>query len=83
MGYADTKKIPFVAIVGENEINEGKINLKNMLTGEQSLVTLEELIERFSCNFNFVPLGTPVSTINRLIIELPHSFSCCNGEVFL
>jgi len=37
----------FVAIVGENEINEGKINLKNMLTGEQSLVTLEELIERF------------------------------------
>mgnify|MGYP000617942440 CR=1 FL=1 len=47
MGYADTKKIPFVAIVGENEINEGKINLKNMLTGEQSLVTLEELIERF------------------------------------
>ena len=47
MGYADTKKIPFVAIVGENEINEGKINLKNMLTGEQSLVTLDELIERF------------------------------------
>ena len=47
MGYADTKKIPFVVIVGENEINEGKINLKNMLTGEQSLVTLEELIERF------------------------------------
>ena len=47
MGYADTKKIPFVAIVGENEINEGKINLKNMLTSEQSLVTLEELIERF------------------------------------
>ena len=41
------KQIPFVAIVGENEINEGKINLKNMLTGEQSLVTLEELIERF------------------------------------
>ena len=37
----------FVAIVGENEINEGKINLKNMLTGEQSLVTIEELIERF------------------------------------
>ena len=47
MGYADTKKIPYVAIVGENEMNEGKINLKNMLTGEQELVTVEELIERF------------------------------------
>ena len=47
MGYADTKKIPFVAIVGENEMNEGKINLKNMLTGEQVPVTVEELIARF------------------------------------
>ena len=46
MGYADTKKIPFVAIVGETEMNEEKINLKNMITGEQILVTLEELIER-------------------------------------
>ena len=47
MGYADAKKIPFVAIVGENEIAAGKINLKNMLTGEQELVSLEELIDRF------------------------------------
>ena len=46
MGYADTKKIPFVAIVGETEMAEGKINLKNMLTGEQNMLTLEELIER-------------------------------------
>ena len=34
MGYADAKRIPFVAIVGENEIAAGKINLKNMLTGD-------------------------------------------------
>ncbi|MDD2952014.1 MAG: histidine--tRNA ligase [Parabacteroides sp.] len=47
MGYADAKKIPFVAIVGENEMAENKINVKNMLTGEQTLVTIEELIERF------------------------------------
>ena len=47
MGYADTKKIPFVAIVGETEMAENKINLKNMITGEQSMVTVEELIERF------------------------------------
>ena len=48
MGYADAKRIPFVAIVGENEIAAGKINLKNMLTGEQTLLSLEELIERFA-----------------------------------
>lgn len=44
MGYADAKKIPYVALVGENEICEQKINLKNMFTGEQHLVTIEELI---------------------------------------
>ena len=48
MGYADTKKIPFVAIVGETEMAEGKINLKNMLTGEQKMVTLDELIQSFA-----------------------------------
>ena len=45
MSYADNKKIPFVAIVGETEMNEGKVMLKNMKTGEQSLATLEEVIE--------------------------------------
>ena len=45
MGYADAKKIPYVAIVGENEIAEDKINLKNMITGEQTLVSVDELIE--------------------------------------
>jgi len=44
MSYADNKRIPFVAIVGETEMNEGKVMLKNMKTGEQSLVTLEELL---------------------------------------
>ena len=47
MSYADTKRIPFVALVGENEIKESKINLKNMLTGEQCLVSLDELLEKF------------------------------------
>ena len=46
MSFADAKKIPFVAIVGETEMAEGKINLKNMLTGEQSMLTIDELIER-------------------------------------
>ena len=44
MSYANAKLIPFVALAGENEINEGKYTLKNMSTGEQQLVTAEELI---------------------------------------
>ncbi len=46
MGYADAKKIPFVALVGENEMAEGTINLKNMQSGEQESVGMDELIER-------------------------------------
>ena len=44
MSYANDKNIPFVAIVGENEMNEGKLTLKNMTTGEQSLLTPDELL---------------------------------------
>lgn len=42
MGYADAKRIPFVAIVGESELAAGKLTLKNMLTGEQMLVSASE-----------------------------------------
>lgn len=45
MSYANAKGISFVAIAGENEIAEGKFNLKNMITGEQTLVTPDELVE--------------------------------------
>ncbi|TGX82626.1 histidine--tRNA ligase [Palleniella muris] len=48
MSYANAKHIPFVALAGENEIAEGKLTLKNMTTGEQSLVTPEELIAAIS-----------------------------------
>ena len=44
MGYANSKAIPFVALVGENEMNEGKVTLKNMETGEQKMVTPQELV---------------------------------------
>ena len=44
MSYANAKQIPFVALAGENEMAEGKLTLKNMLSGEQQLVTTEELI---------------------------------------
>ena len=48
MSYANAKAIPFVAIVGENEMNEGKVTLKNMETGEQKSVTPEELVSELS-----------------------------------
>ena len=44
MSYANAKMVPFVAIVGENEMKEVKVMLKNMTSGEQSLVTPEELV---------------------------------------
>ena len=44
MQYANAKNIPYVAIAGESEIAEGKVMLKNMLSGEQKLVTPEELV---------------------------------------
>lgn len=44
MSYANAKQIPFVALAGENEITQGKVTLKNMSTGEQHLVTSEELV---------------------------------------
>ena len=48
MSYANAKQIPYVALAGENEINEGKVTLKNMTTGEQMLVTADELLEKLS-----------------------------------
>lgn len=44
MSYANALSVPFVALAGENEMACGKVTLKNMITGEQSLVTPEELI---------------------------------------
>lgn len=44
MSYANQKQIPYVAIVGENEMAQGKVMLKNMQTGEQQLLTPDELV---------------------------------------
>ena len=46
MSYANAKQIPFVALAGENEMAEGKVTLKNMETGDQQMLTAEELIEK-------------------------------------
>ncbi len=45
MNYANALGVPYVALVGENEMAEGKVTLKNMETGEQRLVAPEELID--------------------------------------
>ena len=48
MSYANAKQIPFVALAGENEMKEGKITLKNMESGQQTLVSPDELIQTLS-----------------------------------
>ncbi len=48
MAYADAKHIPFVAIVGGDEMAANKVMLKNMLTGEQSLCQMQEVIQTIS-----------------------------------
>lgn len=46
MAYANAKNIPFVVIVGENEMNEGKVTLKDMATGDQTMLSVDDLVER-------------------------------------
>jgi histidyl-tRNA synthetase len=48
MGYANSRNIPFVALVGEQEMSEGVITLKEMETGQQERLTPEQLVERLS-----------------------------------
>jgi len=43
MKYANDKQIKYVALVGERELQENKIMLKNMITGEQTLLTIDEM----------------------------------------
>lgn len=45
--YADKLEIPYVIVVGEDEINQNKFKLKDMKTGEEENVTLEDLIKKF------------------------------------
>jgi histidyl-tRNA synthetase len=48
MTYANKKNIGFVALVGEEEMNAGTVTLKNMKTGEQSSVKVEDIIRTFT-----------------------------------
>ena len=48
MNYANKKGVPFVLMIGENEIKEGKFQLKNMNTGEQTKLSVQEIIDNLS-----------------------------------
>ena len=45
MSYANAKNIPYVIVIGSDEMESGKLTFKNMITGEQSLSTIDEIIE--------------------------------------
>jgi histidyl-tRNA synthetase len=47
MNYANQNNIPWVVIIGENEINQGVATLKNMQSGEQKVVSQEQIVEYF------------------------------------
>jgi histidyl-tRNA synthetase len=47
MEYANKRNIPFVAIIGSEEIETGKLTLKNMQTAEQEKLTVAEIIAKF------------------------------------
>lgn len=49
-GYADKLNIPYVILIGSDEINQNKVTLKNMSTGEQQTITLEEAMEVINNN---------------------------------
>ena len=51
MAYANAKQIPFVVLAGESEMAEGKVTLKNMATGEQRLLTADEIIESIASSW--------------------------------
>jgi len=46
MSYADSKGIPYVLLVGDEEAGSGQLSLKNMESGEQEKLTIDELIEK-------------------------------------
>jgi histidyl-tRNA synthetase len=48
MTYADNKKIPYVVLIGTEEMQSGLLTLKDMKTGEQSKVTSKELLAKIA-----------------------------------
>jgi histidyl-tRNA synthetase len=45
LDYANSKQIPFVVLIGSDEISSGRLTLKNMQTGEQQQLNLQDIIQ--------------------------------------
>ena len=45
MSYANKKDVKYIAIIGENELDSGKINLRNMKTGDQKKLPIDKIID--------------------------------------
>jgi histidyl-tRNA synthetase len=48
--YADSIKVPFVCVLGESELSEGKVTVKNMKTGEQATIDREKVTETINAS---------------------------------
>ena len=48
MEYANKRNIPFVAMIGNEELASGKITLKNMITGAQETISRDDLIKHIT-----------------------------------
>ena len=48
LDYADKKKIPFVCIIGSDEMNTGILTLKNMISGEQEKLSFEDILSKLA-----------------------------------
>jgi histidyl-tRNA synthetase len=46
LDYADKRQVPYVVIIGSEEMETGNLTLKNMVTGEQEKLTIEAIIEK-------------------------------------
>ena len=44
MNYADKIKVPKMVIIGEKDLNEGKVTIKDMISGEQELVDVDNIV---------------------------------------
>ena len=52
LDYANRKQVPFVVLIGSNEMETGQLTLKNMKTGEQSAFSVNEIIELVKAGLN-------------------------------
>jgi len=60
MSYADKLGIPFVVFLGEDEIAQGKVTVKDMVTGEQEMITAREAAERIAAGVQAGRTAKPI-----------------------